>query len=194
MDCIDQFFADRLEVFRPGSADWPDPARPERPAASDCEQFAVSDPARPSLPNPGSRILSACRRRLAGDWMGHFSRPLLLEMFVDADFHDGVIYRADNWTLAGKTRDCRPIHGGCSPTPSESVKPVVVKPLHRDARKLLCARQLPDADHYRVKKMNPDPKTMVPCMTISRAWRTFAADRADAAASPACWRRLRPRS
>ncbi|MCY4226461.1 MAG: DUF4338 domain-containing protein [Gammaproteobacteria bacterium] len=64
-------------------------------------------------PNLGSRILSACRKRLASDWMRHFSRPLLLlETFVDTDFHEGIVYRVDNWLLAGKTRGCRRVHGG----------------------------------------------------------------------------------
>ena len=48
-----QLFAGRLKVFRPGSMDWPNPASPERPAVPDCEQFAVSDPALPSLSESG---------------------------------------------------------------------------------------------------------------------------------------------
>ena len=108
-----------------------------------------------AAPNLGSRILSACRKRLASDWMRHFSQPLLLlETFVDTDFHTGTIYRADNWVLAGKTRGYRRVHGGYSPTPTESVKLVFVKPLHADAQAILRAQPLPDVDQYRVKKMN----------------------------------------
>ena len=48
----------------------------------------------------------------------------------------------------------RKITGGYSPTPTESVKLVFVKPLHADAQAILRAQPLPDVDQYRVKKMN----------------------------------------
>lgn len=105
-------------------------------------------------PNLATRILSACRRRLADDWLFHFSKPLLLlETFVDSDFHVGTIYRADNWTMVGQTRGYRRVYGGYSDVASESVKFVFVKPLHRSARRILCAPKLPERYQRGVEKM-----------------------------------------
>ncbi len=110
-------------------------------------------------PNLASRILSGCRRRLADDWLSHFSKPLLmLETFVDSQYHWGTIYRADNWIHAGNTRGYRRIYGGYSDRPTESVKFVFVKPLHRDARRILCAPRLPDAYLHGVEKMKLTPR------------------------------------
>ncbi len=108
-------------------------------------------------PNLATRILSACRHRLADDWLEHFSKPLLLETFVDSDFHLGTIYRADNWVYAGDTRGYRRVYGGYSAHPTESVKFVFVKSLHRDARRILCAPKLPDAYLAGVEKMRLAP-------------------------------------
>ena len=44
-------------------------------------------------PNLASRILSGCRRRLAKDWQTQFCKPLvLLETYVDSDYHVGTFY------------------------------------------------------------------------------------------------------
>ncbi|MDE2724208.1 MAG: DUF4338 domain-containing protein [Gemmatimonadota bacterium] len=105
-------------------------------------------------PNLATRILSACRKRLAADWLEQFCKPLLmLETFVDSDYHLGTIYRADNWVFAGRTRGYRRIYGGYSQRPTESVKFVFVKPLHRNARRILCVPKLPDAYCVGVEKM-----------------------------------------
>ena len=105
-------------------------------------------------PNLASRILSGCRRRLAKDWQTQFCKPLvLLETYVDSDYHVGTIYRADNWIFVGHTRGYKRIAGGYSALPSESVKLVFVKPLQRDARRILCAPQLPLAYQHEVEKM-----------------------------------------
>ena len=55
-------------------------------------------------PNLASRMLSGCRRRLAKDWQTQFCKPLvLLETYVDSDYHVGTIYGADNWIFVGHT-------------------------------------------------------------------------------------------
>ena len=63
----------------------------------------------------------------------------MLETFVDSQYHAGTIYRADNWTMLGHMRGYRRISGSYSEVPVESVKFVFVKPLRRDARRILCA-------------------------------------------------------
>ena len=119
--------------------------------------------------------------------MRHFSQPLLLlETFVDTDFHAGIIYRADNWVLVGKTQGYRRVYGGYSPTPSESVKLAFVKPLHPKARAILPSLQLPDVEQYRVKKMNLRPEDHVSLYDYFQAWRMFAVGRADGMNWPAC--------
>ncbi|MCY4303201.1 MAG: DUF4338 domain-containing protein [Aestuariivita sp.] len=105
-------------------------------------------------PNLATRILSACQKRLSADWLAHFSKPLLLlETFVDSEFHAGTIYRADNWIMVGQTRGYKRVYGGYSDTPSESVKLVFLKPMHWNVRRILCALQLPDAYRYGVEKI-----------------------------------------
>ena len=56
-------------------------------------------------PNLGSKALSLCHQRIAGDWQTHFGQPLLLlETFVDRSRFHGTVYRAANWTCLGLTR------------------------------------------------------------------------------------------
>jgi hypothetical protein len=85
-------------------------------------------------PNLGSKALSLCRQRIAGDWQERFGQPLLLlETFVDpARFH-GTVYRAANWTCLGLTRGFRRTREGYS-TDAPSPKLVFTLPLQRDAR------------------------------------------------------------
>ena len=110
-------------------------------------------------PNLATRVLSACRHRLADDWHRQFCKPLvMLETFVDSQHHVGTIYRADNWTMVGETRGYRRIAGGYCDTPVESVKLVFVKPLRRDARRILCAPQLSPAYRYGVERMKLNDK------------------------------------
>nr|WP_256250626.1 Druantia anti-phage system protein DruA [Nitrosomonas sp. Nm51] len=56
-------------------------------------------------PNLGSKALSLCRQRIAGDWRTHFGQSLLLlETFDDPSRFHGTVYRAANWTCLGLTR------------------------------------------------------------------------------------------
>lgn len=86
------------------------------------------------LPNLGSKALSLCHRRIAGDWRERFGQPLLLlETFVDpARFH-GTVYRAANWTCLGLTQGFRRTREGYS-TDAKSPKLVFILPVQRDAR------------------------------------------------------------
>jgi predicted transposase YbfD/YdcC len=70
--------------------------------------------------------------------------PLLLaETFVDTVRFTGACYRAANWQVLGHTRGFSR-HNGCY-TAHGQPKQVLVYPLHRCARALLCAPQLPPA-------------------------------------------------
>ncbi len=116
-------------------------------------------------PNLASRIVSRCLRRLRNDWLEQFNQPLLmLETYVDSAHHAGTIYRAAGWTFAGHTRGYRRISGGYSAEPCESIKLVFVKALQHDARRILCAPQLPNPYRTGVEKMkltNDDYKSLM---------------------------------
>jgi Druantia protein DruA/DDE_Tnp_1-associated len=90
------------------------------------------------IPNLGSRILSLCQRRLDTDWQKTFGHPVvLLETFVDPQRFRGTIYRAANWLYVGNTKGFRRTRHGYTAT-AQSPKMVFLKPLHNDARALLC--------------------------------------------------------
>lgn len=88
-------------------------------------------------PHLASRVLGLSCRRLTGDWRVAFGHPLLLaETFVERDRFLGTCYRAAGWTSLGETKGFGRSagvyyeHGVC--------KRILVKPLHRDCRALLC--------------------------------------------------------
>ena len=88
-------------------------------------------------PHLASRVLGLSCRRISGDWQVAFGHPLLLaETFVERDRFLGTCYRAAGWTLLGETKGFGRSagvyyeHGVC--------KRILVKPLHRDCRALLC--------------------------------------------------------
>ena len=95
------------------------------------------------IPNVGSRILALCQRRLDPDWQKTFGHPVvLLETFVDPHRFRGTIYRAANWLYVGNTKGFRRIRHGYT-TSAQSPKMVFLKPLHNEARALLCQATLP---------------------------------------------------
>jgi hypothetical protein len=88
-------------------------------------------------PNLGSKVLSLCARRLAGDWQARFGHPLLLlETFVDSARFRGTVYQAANWRQVGDSRGFRRIQRGYSATPA-APKKVFLKALQADARAVL---------------------------------------------------------
>ena len=85
-------------------------------------------------PNLGSKALSLCHQRIAGDWQTHFGQPLLLlETFVDPSRFHGTVYRAANWTCLGLTRGFRRTREGYSMN-APSPKLFFILPLQCDAR------------------------------------------------------------
>jgi len=56
-------------------------------------------------PNLASRALGMAARRIQRDWLEEYCyAPVLLETFVDSSLHNGVSYRAANWTYLGETQ------------------------------------------------------------------------------------------
>ena len=97
------------------------------------------------IPNLASRILSLCLKRLADDWamvFGH--RIVLVETFVDPDRFLGTVYKASNWLYIGDTKGFSRKKGGYTKTRGNP-KMIFVKPLHRDAKRILSQPMLPDS-------------------------------------------------
>jgi len=95
-------------------------------------------------PNLASRVLALNLHRLSADWRRIHGHPLLLaETFVDTARFTGACYRAANWRVLGNTRGFARHNGRY--TVHGQPKQVLVYPLHRHARTLLCAPQLPPA-------------------------------------------------
>ncbi len=94
------------------------------------------------VPNLASRVLALNLRRLSEDWRQFHGHPLLLaETFVDTTRFTGACYRAANWQALGSTRGFARHNGRY--TAHGQPKQVLVYPLHRRARALLCAPELP---------------------------------------------------
>lgn len=88
------------------------------------------------IPNPGSRILALCEKRLPHDWRERFGHPvLLLETFVDPGRFRGTVYKAASWTCVGVSKGYRRVTKGYAD--AKSPKMVFLRPLQGDARLLL---------------------------------------------------------
>ena len=96
------------------------------------------------VPNLASRALALNLRRLSDDWQQLYGHGLLLaETFVDPTRFTGACYRAANWQVVGTTRGFAR-HNGRYRAHGRP-KQVLLYPLHRRTRALLCAPQLPAA-------------------------------------------------
>lgn len=88
------------------------------------------------LPNLGSRVLSLCLKRLAGDWLSTFGHKIVLvETFVDPVRFAGTVYKASNWMCLGKTKGYRRQKEAY--VPKEHGKLIFVKELTKSARRIL---------------------------------------------------------
>ena len=95
-----------------------------------------------ALPNLASRFLSAMTRRLSADWLAaHGHGVVLAETFCDPGRHGGTMYRASGWLELGGTRGYARSNGRYT-EPHGRPKRMLVRPLRRDARRLL-SREAP---------------------------------------------------
>jgi hypothetical protein len=104
--------------------------------------------------NFASQVLARVLRRLPQDWEKAYGvRPLLVETYVDRTRHTGSCYRAANWQQVGQTRGGSSTHGRGGR--EQSRKAILVYPLHRTFRQLLCEEpgpaRLPPAAALRYK-------------------------------------------
>lgn len=84
-----------------------------------------------------SHLLAQMAVRLAADWERLYAHPIhLLETFVDPERFRGTCYRAANWQVLGMTTGRG--HHDQTNRANRSRKQVLVYPLHRRFRELLC--------------------------------------------------------
>lgn len=95
--------------------------------------------------NLASRTLSLCLKRLVDDWAMVFGHKIVVvETFVDPDKFSGTVYKASNWLYIGDTKGFRRRKGGYTKAAGQS-KMIFVKPLHRNAKRILSQPILEDA-------------------------------------------------
>lgn len=96
-------------------------------------------------PNLASACLAASTRDLPAQWEECFGyQPLLAESFTDPESHAGTCYKASGWEAVGFSgRDGRH-YTEKFPEPL-GAKKLWIKPLHPQARTLLCSDPLPEA-------------------------------------------------
>ena len=116
-----------------------------------------------SVPNLASRSLALLARQVAADWPLRFGHPVvLIETFVDPDLFEGVCYQASGWLNIGTTRGFR--RKGGRYQSGSTPKMMFVRPLRRDATKILSSRRLGREFYlhgvYRMTLVENDYKTL----------------------------------
>ena len=94
------------------------------------------------LANLASKALAMGAARLAEDWLNRFGyKPLLAETFVDPEQYRGTCYEAAGWQPVGFSKGFGR-HRKDFYQAHDKPKQLWLKPLHKNARELLCAPKL----------------------------------------------------
>ena len=89
-------------------------------------------------PNLGSHVLKLICRRLSDDWEAAYGHGIVLaETFVDPAHHAGTMYHAGGWQAVGNSAGYSR-KGGEYTEAHDQIKRLLVRPLRRDARRILC--------------------------------------------------------
>jgi len=117
---------------------------------------------RGEYPNLASRILRLSLSRLDSDWRRHYRHGLLLaETFVDIEAYAGTCYKASNWIELGRTKGFERA-GTDYYEPHSRPKRLFIRPLHRRARELLSAPDLPEPWKVHERCFHPGCTVKVP--------------------------------
>jgi len=96
-----------------------------------------------NYPNMASKVLALNCHALSAHWQKKYNHPILVvESFVDSQLFRGTCYKAQGWTLLGKTKGferCRQDYY----TEHKRPKQLWVREIHTDACQILCATKLP---------------------------------------------------
>ncbi|MCP4238816.1 MAG: DUF4338 domain-containing protein [Aestuariibacter sp.] len=94
-----------------------------------------------SVKNLASHVLGQVDRRIKDDWHQRWGySPVLMETFIDPGHFAGSCYKAANWQYLGMTTGEGLVRKG--KRYRTSPKMILVKPLVKDFRSLLCSQQL----------------------------------------------------
>lgn len=94
------------------------------------------------IKNLASKVLALNTRRLSSDWQMMYGHPALVaETFVEHNRFTGTCYRAAGWVPLGKTSGYG--RNGTIYYYHGQTKTIFIKPLQKDARKILSALFLP---------------------------------------------------
>ncbi len=97
------------------------------------------------IKNLGSKTISLCLERLSDDWLRFFGHKIVLaETFVDPNKFFGTVYKASNWLYIGDTKGFRRKNNGYTKAVGNS-KMIFVKPLHKNAKRILSQLSLDDS-------------------------------------------------
>ena len=97
------------------------------------------------IQNLASRIMSLCLKRLVDDWWRVFGHKIVLaETFVDPSKFLGTVYKASNWFFIGETKGFSRRKGGYTQR-SGNGKMIFVRPLHKEAKRILSQPILEDS-------------------------------------------------
>ena len=91
-------------------------------------------------PNLGSWAFSRMFKRLSADWETLWGHPVYIaESFVDISRFDGALYKAAGWQLVGHTKGYSKKRNadGVFMQKHGQIKQIYVKPLRKNAKKLL---------------------------------------------------------
>jgi len=119
---------------------------------------------RGKYPNLASRILRLCLERLDRDWRVRYNHGLLLaETFVDIESYAGTCYKASNWVELGKTKGFER-SGKDYYESHDRPKRLFIRPLQKDAQRLLAASVLPECWADQERFFHPGCQVKVPAL------------------------------
>lgn len=96
-------------------------------------------------PNLASAVLAAATRHLCAHWQESFGyEPVLAETFTDPELYAGTCYKAAGWEAVGKSKGYSR-HRADFYVANDRPKRLWLKPLILNAREVLCAGVVPEA-------------------------------------------------
>lgn len=112
------------------------------------------------MPNLASRSLAIALKALPEHWkQTHEYCPLLAETFTDIEQFEGTCYKANGWIACGETKGFKR-HRMDYYEEHNRPKKLWLKPLNRNARRILTAMDIPE--HYRKALNKESPERDLP--------------------------------
>jgi hypothetical protein len=108
------------------------------------------------MPNLASKSMALALKALPEQWeQAHGYKPVLAETFSDIELYEGTCYKATNWTACGQTKGFQR-HRMDYYRKHDRPKKLWVKPLNRNALRILTAMDLPPAYRQALNTDTPE--------------------------------------